>query len=132
MDYTTVIFVLGGIGVLNTLYLSYHTITKKPVLCLFFPEEWCHKVQHSTWSRTLGIPNSFAGLGIYTLLLALTYIHASGQMSADPIKWLIYFGFAFSMYFLFIQAFVLRAFCTWCVLSAVEFTLLLLTTIYLM
>jgi uncharacterized membrane protein len=51
----------------------------------------------------------------------------SGSISFTPIFWLVVFGFAFSMYFLFIQAFVLRAFCTWCVISIVEFTLLFIT-----
>jgi len=131
MNYISVIYVLGAIGALNTIYLSYHTITKKPVWCLFFPEEWCHKVQYSPYSRTLGIPNSFAGLGIYAAILILTFMHAGGSVSFTPVAWLIYLGFAFSVYFLFIQAFVLKAFCTWCVLSAADFTLLLLTVIYL-
>src|SRR3989344_2880812 len=100
MTYISAIYILGIIGILNTIYLSYHTITKKPVLCLFFPEEWCRKVQYSSWSRTFGIPNSFAGFGIYSLLLILTILHASGYVSVTPIQWLIYVGFAFSMYFL--------------------------------
>jgi uncharacterized membrane protein len=131
MDYITIIYALGIIGVINTIYLSYHTITKKPVLCLFFPEEWCRKVQYSSWSRTFGIPNSFAGFVIYSVLLILTYMHATDEIAIAPIQWLIYVGFAFSMYFLLVQAVILKAFCTWCVLSAVEFTLLLLTVIYL-
>jgi uncharacterized membrane protein len=131
MDYLDILYILGVIGVANTLYLSYHTISKRPVWCLLFPEEWCRKVQYSSWSRTLGVPNSFAGLAIYSLLVVLTYLHAKGSVALAPIQWLIYLGFAFSMYFLFIQGFVLRAFCTWCVLSAADFTLLLLTIIYL-
>jgi uncharacterized membrane protein len=131
MNYINIVYVLGIIGVINTIYLSYHTLTKKPVWCLFFPEEWCKKVQYSSWSRTFGIPKTFAGLGIYSLLIVLTYLFSSGSISFAPVQYLIYFGFAFSMYFLGIQAFVLRAFCTWCVLSAIDFTLLLLVTIYL-
>ncbi len=124
MTYTYWIYILGLIGVLNTLYLSYHAITKTPVWCLFFPEEWCQKVQHSSWSKTLGIPNPYLGFGIYVLLIVLTYLYSQGQLGFAPLQWLVYIGFAFSMYFLFIQMFVLRAFCTWCVLSAVDFTLL--------
>jgi len=99
MNYISVIYVLGAIGVLNTIYLSYHTITKRPVWCLFFPEEWCRKVQQSPYSRTLGVPNSFAGFGIYAAILILTFMHAAGSVSFTPIAWVIYLGFAFSMYF---------------------------------
>lgn len=113
------------VGIINTIYLSYHTFTQKPVKCIFFPAEWCYKVQFSSYSKTFGIPNSFAGFGIYSLLLILIILFVKGTISFAPIVWLVSFGFAFSMYFLAVQAFVLRAFCTWCVLSAVEFTLLL-------
>ncbi|MHB8870969.1 MAG: vitamin K epoxide reductase family protein [Candidatus Doudnabacteria bacterium] len=125
--YLVVLLVLAVLGIFNTLYLSSHAITKKPVKCLWFPEEWCIKVQQSKYSRTLGIPNAFAGLGMYVAILVLTLLFISGSISFTPIFWLVVFGFAFSMYFLFIQAFVLRAFCTWCVISIVEFTLLFIT-----
>ncbi len=113
------------------MYLSYHSITGTPVKCLFFPEEWCRTVQQSSFSRTLGIPNSFAGLGIYALLLILTVLFIQGQIAFTYVQYLVYLGFAFSVYFTFIQAFVLKAFCTWCVLSAVDFALLFLTVIFL-
>ncbi len=122
-----IVLVLSILGIFNTLYLSAHAISKKPVRCLWFPEEWCAKVQYSKFSRTLGIPNAFAGLGMYIAILILTLLFAAGTISFTPIFWLVVFGFAFSMYFLFIQAFVLRAFCTWCVISIIEFTLLFIT-----
>ena len=31
------------------------------------------------------------------------------------------FGFAVSLYFPYVQAFILRAFCTWCVISSLDF-----------
>lgn len=114
----------SGLGILNTIYLSYHTITKKPVRCLFFPSEWCQRVQYSSYSRTLGIPNSFAGFGFYSAIFVLTILFRQGVVSFIPIAIIIGVGFVFSLYFLFVQAFVLRAFCTWCVASAVDFTVL--------
>lgn len=117
----SIIMAFASIGVLDTIYLSYHTIKKTDVACWWFPKEWCHKVQHSPQSRTFGIPNSFAGLFMYIAILLLTLGYAS---LATPLWWLqtiIAFGFCFSFYFLYVQAFVLRAFCTWCVISAVNF-----------
>jgi uncharacterized membrane protein len=117
----TLIFIFAGIGILDTLYLAYHTITKKPVACLFFPKEWCLKVQYSKQSKTFGIPNSYAGLFIYSAILVLLFLYLSG---AAPFWWLqipIAIGFLFAMYFTFVQAFILRAFCTWCVVSAINF-----------
>lgn len=125
--YIWVILVLAMLGIFNTLYLSVHVFNKQPVKCLWFPPEWCQKVQYSKYSRTLGVPNPFAGLAMYLAILVLTILFINGSVSFAPIFWIIVIGFLFSMYFTAIQAFVLKAFCTWCVISAAEFTLLFLT-----
>jgi len=39
--YLLLILIFSFFGILDTVYLSYHTITKTPVACLFFPKEWC-------------------------------------------------------------------------------------------
>lgn len=118
------IFIFSFLGILNTLYLVSHTISKKPVLCLFFPKEWCQKVQYSSWSRTLGVPNSIAGLCFYTSIFVLTLLFQQEMISFVPAQIIIGIGTLFSIYFLAIQAFVLRAFCTWCVFSAIDFAIL--------
>ncbi len=118
------IIIFSSLGILNTVYLMSHTISKKPVACWFFPKEWCRTVQYSSWSRTLGIPNSFAGFGFYATILVLALLFQRGAISFMPLQVVIGIGFLFSLYFTFIQAFVLRAFCTWCVFSAIDFTML--------
>ena len=119
-----IIILLSIVGLLNTGYLISCKLRKKDVLCLFFPKEWCTKVQYSTYAKTLGIPNAYAGFAMYLALLIATVLFSKSIISVFAIKFIISFGFAFSFYFLCIQAFVLRAFCTWCVLSAVEFFVL--------
>ena len=122
---TTLIFIFSVLGILDTVYLSYHAIKKTPVACLFFPKEWCLKVQYSKQSKTFGISNSFLGLIMYLLILFLFWGHTNGL--PFPLWWvqfLVGFGFLFSLYFTFVQAFILRAFCTWCVVSAINFTVL--------
>lgn len=115
------IFALSAVGVLNTLYLSYHVITKTDVKCLFFPPEWCQKVQYSPYSRTFGIPNPFLGLLMYVALLVLTLLFGNGVVPIWTIATIIAIGFLFSTYFTYIQSRVLHAFCTWCVVSALVF-----------
>ncbi len=110
---------------LDTLYLIYHKLRGTEVACLFFPKEWCYKVQHSPQSKTFGIPNSFLGFIMYVVILVMTYLFASGGMLFWPIQAIVTFGFLFSMYFVYVQAFVLRAFCTWCVVSAINFTVMM-------
>ena len=117
-----VFYLFSFIGLIDTIYLSYHAITKTDVACWFFSKEWCKKVQYSKFSRTFGIPNAYLGFLMYVAILILTYLAVGGLVAPWLVKAVVVFGFAFSMYFLFIQAFVLRAFCTWCVVSAMNFT----------
>ncbi len=126
-----IIIVLSIIGIGNTSYLTYCKLKQKPVLCLFFPPEWCRTVQKSKYSKTFGIPNAFAGLGMYVALLVLAILFFYGLIPVWPLYAIITFGFLFSFYFLGIQGFVLKAFCTWCVLSAIEFLALFATMFFL-
>lgn len=115
----TILEVCVVIGILDTLYLIWHKVRGTEVACIGFPKEWCRKVWYAKQSRTFGVPNSilgflmYAGIGIFVLL----------QPAAPfwPVQFLVAFGFAFSLYFTYVQAFVLRAFCTWCVISALNF-----------
>jgi len=62
---------------------------------------------------------------MYTAIFVLLWL-GGYTLDDSSLRWLIYIGFAFSMYFTFVQAFILKAFCTWCVVSAVDFTLMFL------
>ena len=124
-----IIYIFSIIGILDTLYLIYHKVKKSEVACPFFPKEWCYKVQHSKQSKTLGIPNSILGFCMYLLIIILTHLFAIAIIPFWPLFIIITFGFLFSLYFLFVQAFVLRAFCTWCVLSFINFTVMFLAII---
>lgn len=128
---TTLLYVFGSIGIIDTLYLIYHKIMGTDVACPFFPKEWCRRVQYSPQSITFGIPNSVAGFGMYTAILILTWLHASGSLPSWPLQAIVTFGFLFSMYFTYVQAFVLRAFCTWCVVSAFNFTAMMIVVWFL-
>ena len=126
MNTQTLVFVICAvIGLLDTTYLIYHKLQGTDVACLFFPTEWCRKVQYSSYSKTFGIPNSYLGFGMYSVILAMALaLNAGVPLPVWGLQFIIGFGFTFSMYFVYIQAFVLRAFCTWCVVSALNFTVL--------
>jgi len=129
--YLVLILIFSGIGILDTLYLSYHSIKKTPVACWFFPEEWCRKVQASPQSKTFGIPNSFLGLAMYVSIFVSTLLFMQGVVPFFFISVIVTIGFLFSMYFTYVQARVLRAFCTWCVLSAINFIVLFVAVYFL-
>jgi uncharacterized membrane protein len=121
-----ILYIVSVIGLLDTSYLIYHKLAGTDVDCLFFPKKWCTKVQYSKFSKTFGVPNPVWGFLMYAAILVLTYMVTQGSASFNVVKGIVTFGFLFSMYFTFIQAFVLRAFCTWCVVSALNFVVMFL------
>ncbi len=124
---TTILYVFSIIGLADTIYLIYHKLRGTNVACIGFPKAWCKKVQYSTYSKTFGVSNSVLGFGMYAVILALTWLFARGDISALPLQAIVTFGFAFSLYFTYIQAFVLKAFCTWCVISAINFLVMFIS-----
>ncbi|MCB0385996.1 MAG: hypothetical protein KDD43_11435 [Bdellovibrionales bacterium] len=118
-----IIFLFSLIGIIDTIYISYHAYKETDVWCPVFPKEWCLKVQYSKWSKTLGIPNGYLGLLLYSLIFGLTWLYY--YHSSVPFLWIQVLsgvGFLFAIYFTIIQALVLRAFCVWCIISAINLT----------
>ncbi|APG59879.1 vitamin K epoxide reductase family protein [Christiangramia salexigens] len=118
-------------GILNTIYLSYHSIKGTLVYCLFFPKEWCEKVQKSRYSKTFGMPNPYLGFLMLLSILVLLLLYDESIVPLWYAMALINFGFLFSLYFLYIQAFIIKAYCTWCVVSALVFISLFILQFFL-
>ena len=91
----------------------------------------CDTVVNSAYATTLGIPNEILGVAYYTIvgtLYALTLVYPmliTGELVlALAIATSI--GVLLSIYFIALQAFVLRAWCLWCLGSAVANIVLLI------
>lgn len=89
----------------------------------------CGAVQASSWAVFLGVPVPAWGVAGYALLLALALLGLQPGWMGDRRLGMIIFGvaavaFGFSAYLTAIEAFVLRAWCRWCVVSAIVATLI--------
>jgi len=110
---------VGGLGV--ALYVYY---TKKKGGILMCPMgSDCNAVVTSKYSKFLGISMEYWGMIYYGLIIAsyLFLIFAAHMLSELFLLGLIIVttgAFFFSLYLLFIQAFILRQWCIWCMLSA--------------
>jgi uncharacterized membrane protein len=101
---------LGLIGLCVAAYMSYSKIVGVPVVCSFSS---CETVNNSPYAYIAGIPIAFYGLTFYALA-----INAALYKS---VKWMFYvsiLGVLFTGYFTFIEAFVIHAWCQWCLASA--------------
>lgn len=113
-------FVLVVAGIMVTGRLSLYTWRRLSRECLFFPHAGCYLGRQGRYRWTLGIPNAFWGLGVYILLLLLLIGIGQGMSDLEiPFKVIIGIGSAFSLYFTYVQAKILKEFCPWCLASAV-------------
>lgn len=112
---------LAVMGLLISLYLTYVYTGDRVALCL--SGGGCETVQHSLYARIIGIPIPTLGAGAYLLLLLLSLL--AGRASERRETWLLALfgvslvGLLFSGYLTYLEAYVIQAWCTWCVISAV-------------
>jgi uncharacterized membrane protein len=87
----------------------------------------CDVVNTSIYSELLGLPVALLGALTYLALLALgglIWHHLYEALARYGQFLLAAIGVAFSAYLTYIELFILRALCPWCVLSAVLITLI--------
>ena len=119
------VLVLALCGMLLTGYLTYVALRGgTPAFCS--DESACDLIQHSRWSRLLGLPLALWGLVLYGLLAGNAW-----RLPARLVRWrrlwlLAWFGLAVSLYMTLVAWLQLEAFCAWCLLS-----LALMATIFI-
>lgn len=119
--------ILIGVGVAG--YLSYVETQLVDAVC--GPVGDCNTVQSSPYARLFGVlPVGVFGLGGYLALLGVWMarrLQARWAQLANMLFWIFaFFAVAFSIYLTYLELFVIRAVCLWCLSSAVIVTLLLL------
>jgi len=83
----------------------------------------CERVQTSRWSIFLGLPVATWGVGFYVLMLALSIAglqprFAESRRLSLGIVLLAGWGVVFTAWLNYLEAFVINAWCEWCLGSA--------------
>jgi uncharacterized membrane protein len=87
----------------------------------------CELVNTSRFSEFLGLPVALWGIGAYAVLLALSAAvmrQMFAPWSQRGLFGVAAIGVAFSLYLSYVEVFVLREICPWCVLSAIIVTVI--------
>ena len=104
-------------GLADSVYLTVHHFTAEPVPCSIL--EGCETVLTSAYAEIAGIPLAAFGALAYFIAFSLAILTVFGNRS----MWLL-FGIqsfimaAVSAYLIYLQGFVIGAFCQFCLISA--------------
>ena len=115
---TRVIAVLAVVGLGIAGYLTYVHYAGIHVLCA--ASGGCETVQTSSYSKLAGVPVPVLGLIGYAGILVSLFVPGDAGRLATAGLALV--GFGFSVYLTYLEVFVIKAICQWCVGSAVLMT----------
>ncbi|MDP2671205.1 MAG: vitamin K epoxide reductase family protein [bacterium] len=126
------IFLLSLVGLTISGYLFYTYVRQTPILCV---NSGCELVRASGYSYFLSVPLPAYGglmyLGIFITSFSRTLFGARFfQTSSKVILVLASAGVAVSAYLTYLEAFKIKAFCIWCLASAVVILFLFLTSAF--
>lgn len=113
---------LALLGVFVALYLAlYKTGILGAIVCTVGS---CETVQASRYATFLGLPVAMWGVGFYLATLALALLGVQDRFADDPrltlaLMGLSGWGVLFSLWLTYLELWVIRAVCMWCVVSAV-------------
>lgn len=122
--------VLSAVGFTDALFLTFEHYEGLKVGCLIF--NGCDKVTASAYATIGNIPVALFGAFYYLviLVLAATYLFLKNKnrglarQTFDVMVRFTLVGFLASLWFAYLQFFVLQAICTYCMISALTSTAL--------
>lgn len=121
------IFVLSLIGFFVSTFLAYEYSQKGPITCPI-TGSGCDLVRKSSYSNFAGIDLPVFGLMFYFTLAFLTiFLTQKFDKLVNRVRILLAFsGFAFGVYLTYLEAFVIKGWCFWCLSSFVVSILIFL------
>lgn len=117
---------LVGLG--DSIYLTIHHLTSEPVPCSVI--SGCETVLTSAYAEIAGIPLAAFGAAAYFAAFSLAILAYFGNRTMWLLFGLLACGMmAFTGWLLYLQAFVIGAFCQFCLLSAATSLILFITAL---
>lgn len=125
------IFILSLTGLAISAFLFYEYTFAGSVMCPL--GQGCDIVRASPYSYIFGIPLPFPGLLFY-LAMAILAVVSSHELPVKIVKKLQLLiassGVVFGIYLTYLEAFVIKAYCFWCVLSFIISVVILLLILF--
>ncbi|NOT48287.1 MAG: vitamin K epoxide reductase family protein [Acidobacteria bacterium] len=120
--------VVAVAGLVDSIYLTIHHLTAEPVPCSII--SGCETVLTSPYAEVAGVPLAAFGAAAYFIAFSLALLAVYGNRTAWMLFGLLAVGMAgFTAWLLYLQAYVIKAFCQFCLLSAITSVILFLIAV---
>ncbi|HXC69673.1 MAG TPA: vitamin K epoxide reductase family protein [Pyrinomonadaceae bacterium] len=108
---------LSLLGLADAIYLTVEHVTGQSVKCTII--SGCSEVLSSPYAVVAGVPLAMIGAAAYFAVFALATLAAFGyRIAATLLMPLVVAMFLVSLWLIYLQAFVIREFCQYCLFSA--------------
>jgi len=127
-----ILLALSLLGLFDALYLLWvYTSPSRPIVCL---GTGCDTVRASSYAHPFGVPMPVFGVAAYVALALLIlaedlYSESLGRLLRYGVAGISGFGFVVFIYLTSLEAFVIHAYCAWCVVSALVMTCIFVLSI---
>lgn len=109
--------IVSLLGLADAIYLTVQHVTGQSVRCTIV--SGCSEVLSSSYAVVAGQPLALIGAAAYFSVFSLATLAAFGYRIAGTLMTvLVLLMFLFSLWLIYLQAFVIGAFCQFCLLSA--------------
>lgn len=125
------LIILSILGIFDASYLTAKHYLDDSVYCPVGKN--CETVLTSEYSTFYGIPVSLFGAFFYLVILILTllYFETNKKQLIKAVFFLSGMGLIVSVYFFYLQLIVIKAFCFYCIVSAIDVVLIFTASSFL-
>jgi|SRR3989344_631436 len=121
---------LSIIGLIDSIYLSWHTLRNQPLICPINKKD-CNIVVKSSYGKMFGIKNEILGIFYYTAVTILAFIFFF--YNDIWVNYILFISsslaFIASGYLIYVQKYIIKNYCFYCLISAIVNLLIFLNVI---
>lgn len=122
---------LAIIGLLVAIYMSIYKLTSNDSMCIGSGD--CKTVNASRYAEVSGIPVAFLGVAGYAAILAVLLLERRIPFLEEN-GTLVFFGlsltgFLFTLYLIFVEVALIKAYCPFCITSQTAMTLIFILSV---
>ena len=123
--------ILTIIGLLVSIYMTIYKITSNDSMCIGSGD--CKTVNASRYAEVYGIPVAVLGIAGYSAILAVLLLERKPGFFQQN-GTLIFFGlsltgFLFTLYLIFVEVALIKAYCPFCITSQTVMTILFIISV---